>query len=224
MPVDHHYPRPSTPTPGRRSPARPPASGRTQRPCRGPSAGSRGQLLSRCRPTIQIGRLHEHGIAEALLQPLDRLVALAPRHSDVLDRWQAALAEQPLHDVLVHPRRRGQHACPNVGDVGQLQEPLHGAVLAKRAVQYRENYLYARRGPGFSRQRHRRFGRQRTSRLRRQQAHGLARRQPSALAGDGQRDDVVLLFVERLDDRGGRADRHLVLARAPAEQDGYSRL
>ena len=44
-----------------------------------------------------------------------------------------------LHDRLVHADRRGEHAGADVGQVGQLEQPLDGAVLAVRAVQDRED-------------------------------------------------------------------------------------
>ncbi len=44
--------------------------------------------------------------------------------------------------------------------------------------------------------------------------------QPGAVAGDGDRDHLEAVGVERLHDRAGRHHRHLVLGRAAAVQDG----
>ena len=47
--------------------------------------------------------------------------------------------EHLLGHRLVHRQRRAEHAGPDVGGVGQLEQPLHGAVLAHRAVQQRQH-------------------------------------------------------------------------------------
>ena len=43
--------------------------------------------------------------------------------------------EHLLGHRLVHRQRRAEHAGSDVGGVGELEQPLHGAVLAHRAVQ-----------------------------------------------------------------------------------------
>ena len=46
--------------------------------------------------------------------------------------------EHLLGHGLVHAQRRAEHAAADVGHAGQLEQALHGAVLAQRAVQQRE--------------------------------------------------------------------------------------
>ena len=48
-------------------------------------------------------------------------------------------AEHLLGHRLVHGQRRAEHAAADVGHVGQLEQPLHGAVLAQRSVQQRQH-------------------------------------------------------------------------------------
>ena len=52
---------------------------------------------------------------------------------------QAVRGEDDLHHPLVHADRGGEHAGADVGDVGQLEQPLDRAVLAVGAVQHRED-------------------------------------------------------------------------------------
>ncbi len=47
--------------------------------------------------------------------------------------------ERALHHHLVHRDRRADDARPHVRQVGQLEQALHGAVLAVGAVQQREH-------------------------------------------------------------------------------------
>src|SRR5271157_925017 len=51
-----------------------------------------------------------------------------------------------------------------------------------------------------------------------QQALGVRGRDPSSLLGDADGHDVVLLLINRFQDRGRRQQRNLVLAAAPAKQ------
>ncbi len=44
-----------------------------------------------------------------------------------------------LRHRLVHRQRRAEHARSDIGRVGELQQPLHGAVLTHRAVQQRQD-------------------------------------------------------------------------------------
>ena len=66
-------------------------------------------------------------------------VALAHHHVRP-DRQPLGL-EDDLHVLLVHADRAGQHAGPDVGDAGHLQQALDGAVLAERAVQHRQHHV-----------------------------------------------------------------------------------
>ena len=47
--------------------------------------------------------------------------------------------EQRLHDVFVHARGRTEDARADVGNVGEFEQALDGAVLAEGAVQHGED-------------------------------------------------------------------------------------
>ena len=62
--------------------------------------------------------------------------------------------QQVLEERLVHRQRGCRHARSHVGHVEQLQQPLHRAVLAERAVQHRERDVRAEQpAAGLQRQR-----------------------------------------------------------------------
>ena len=65
----------------------------------------------------------------------------ASRDHDVRPDRQAGAGQQDLHELLVHRRRRGEDAGPDVGHVGQLEQALQRAVLAERPVQQREDHV-----------------------------------------------------------------------------------
>ena len=69
------------------------------------------------------------------------LVALpvALQHHLVVADRQPARGEHQFHRRLVHADGRGEHAGADVGDVRELEQALHGAVLAVRPVQHREH-------------------------------------------------------------------------------------
>ena len=75
-------------------------------------------------------RLDEDGIAERVPDLVAEPQRLVPRDRD------AAVAQDRLEQVLVHAERRGRDAGADVGDAGELEQALDGAVLAERAVQH----------------------------------------------------------------------------------------
>ena len=77
----------------------------------------------------EAGRLHEHRVAERVLERVARPERDVPGHRD------PAVAEHRLEEVLVHAERRRSHAGADVGNAGELEQALHGAVLAERAVE-----------------------------------------------------------------------------------------
>ena len=81
-------------------------------------------------------RLDEHGVAERVL---DRV---AEPDRVVRGDRDAAVAHDLLEQVLVHRERRGRDARADVGDVGELEQPLHRPVLAERAVQDRQDDVH----------------------------------------------------------------------------------
>ena len=52
--------------------------------------------------------------------------------------------KHPLHRVFIHRRSRPQHPRPHVRNVGQLKQPLHRAILAKRSMQHRKHHIQPR--------------------------------------------------------------------------------
>ena len=113
-----------------------------------------GQLVPRAdladaHRRAQIRRLHEDGktkpLAKRILHLRGVLLPLAPPHHQPGDHREACLAEQPLHHVLVHPRRRPQHSRAHIGNSRQFQQPLNRPVLPKGAVQYgKDNIQFVR--------------------------------------------------------------------------------
>jgi len=93
----------------------------------------------------KVRRLHKHRILERRLDLGNglawRFLPLGAQQRNVLDDGQLGVGKQPLHHILVHARRRTQHAGANIGETGQFKKPLDGSVLAKGAVQNRENHV-----------------------------------------------------------------------------------
>ena len=71
---------------------------------------------------------------------------VAAAHHRIVDDRQTALGEDHLHHRLVHAHRRGEHAAADIGDVGELEQPLHRAVFAIRTVQHREDHVETEAG------------------------------------------------------------------------------
>ncbi len=84
-----------------------------------------------------------------LLARLLRLVLpLTAQDGDVLHDRQPGIAEEALHHVFVHAGRRAQHARADVGDLGQIEQSLNGAVLAEGPVQHRKDDIHIDGGLG----------------------------------------------------------------------------
>ena len=172
------------------------------------------------------GRLDEDGVPERVPD----LVALAegdvPRHRDL------GVAHDRLELVLVHRERRAEHTGADVGDAGQLEEPLHGAVLAEGAVQDRDDDVDARkrRGDtlGWDRQGLDRGAPVALVELARGagvERPRLARLElPFPVAVDLDGDRLVAIRVERLQHGTRRGHRDLVLAGAAAHNHCYTYL
>jgi len=131
------------------------------------------------------------------------------------------VAHHRLEDVLVHAQRRGEHAGTHVGNAGELEQPLHRAVLAERPVQDREDDVDLRelRRHVAGRQPLEAGGRCVFSGAGIEGGPGR-RELPAARPVDLDGHDLVAARLERRRDalRGG--DRDLVLAGAAAEDDG----
>ncbi len=153
--------------------------------------------------------------------------------------------EDPLHVLLVLADGRGEHARADVGDAGELQQALEGAVLAVRAVQHGEDDVDLAEGlghraglgvddlpaggvggeddgavPGLrdvvdARQRPAGDG---------HPLGGVGGQRPAAVGGDADGQHVVLRPVDGAQDGAGRDDGDGVLGAASAEDDGHTRL
>ena len=200
-------------------------------------AGPRG--LHEQRPAVlrgEVGHLAAGG-ARVLL-PLAR-----PDHRVRAD-LQPEGGEDALHVLLVHADGGREHARADVGDTGEFEQALQGAVLAVGAVQHREDDVDLAEclghGAGLG------VDHLAAARVHRQQHRallvgdlldrghpalfdghplGLVRGQrPAALAGDADRQDVVLVAVDGPQHAGRGHHGHAVLGAAPAEDDGDARL
>ena len=93
----------------------------------------------------QVRRLYKHRIGERRLNLRDGLAGrafpLRPQQRHMLHNQQPGIGKEPLHHVLVHPRRRAQHARADIRDPRQLKEPLDGSILSKGPVQHRKNHV-----------------------------------------------------------------------------------
>ena len=158
--------------------------------------------------------LHEHGEPERILEAV-----LAPEQRDALRDGDPLVAQDGLEQVLVHAERRGRHARADVGHVRELEQPLHGPVLAERPVQHGKDDVDAAERLGDARGRHgQRLGGRASVPL---QLGPRARAElPAPVAADLDRHRLVARRVERLDHRARRSERDLVLARAATHDDG----
>ena len=175
------------------------------------------------------------------------------RHSDARrTRYSATgrprAANASFMNALSMPDRRRQHAGADVRHVGELEQPLHRAVLAEGAVQHGKHDVEAEAGharvssplsaAAIDRDQRLVGGvgdevrlASRTDRMRRRQARlldhfggGEHRRwpigqRPAAVLLDADRDRLVARPIEVLEHRGRRRDRHFVLAGPAAEDD-----
>ena len=135
-----------------------------------------------------------------------------------------------LRQRLVHTGSGGRHARPDIGQAGQLQQALNGAVLAVFAVQDRENDVDALTHNAVALKiqqalpAHRRNSRAAVLRA----MLPLARRQlavvpaavqdPFAGLGDADRKDVIFFLVEVVQHGLRRTQRDLMLRGHAAEQ------
>ena len=125
----------------------------------------------------------------------------------------AAVAHHRLEDVLVHAERRGEHPGADVRNVRQLEQPLHSAVLAERAVQDRQDDVDDAEP----------LERAAVVRDRQRPRDGLPGPElPPAVAPDRDLGDVVPRRIERLEHGAGRRERDVVLARTAAGKQRHA--
>ena len=148
----------------------------------------------------------------------------APRRRD------AGVAQQRLEDRLVHADRRAGHAGADVGDAERLEKALEDAVLARRAVDDREDDVRPARSDLRRHERARGLAGRRPADRNfsgtgpdGEQPRRSRRRQETAVRPDRERNDLVLAGIERADDRARGEPRDLALDRAAAEEDDDAR-
>ena len=148
----------------------------------------------------EVGGLDEH--REGQFRGRSRRRSAWPRVSDhVFDNRQHPFPADTFHHLLVHGDGRRHDARADVGQVGEFEQALHGAVLAEGAVQDGEDHVDVRLGA--------RFGQDRLG-------------APLALLVDEVLDGLVPGGIEAGEDGVGRTHGDFVLAGAAAVDYGYS--
>ncbi len=190
----------------------------------------------------EIRGFYEEGVGELLFDALDAALGvglpLAAEEGDVRRLGQAGGGEELLHCVLVHAGGGAEDAGADVGDVGEFEEALDGAVFAEGAVEDGEDdveglgegaVLLREGGASLSQigacvecdgfgggaflQCWRGFC------VACQQALRISGGEPLALLGDADGDDFVLCAVDGFEDGGGGEEGDFMLAGAAAEED-----
>jgi hypothetical protein len=179
--------------------------------------------------------LHEDGQAEPLLVVLTELGAGAQNR--VRPDGDALGDGELLGELLVHRGGRREDVGAHVGQAGHLEQSLDGAVLPVRPVEHREDHVDAgQRGDAVDRLaddqvggggvggEHDRVAAGRGDLGKLPVADGQRRgvhagQDPAALAGDADRQHLVLVRVERPQDASGAHARDRVLGAATSEDD-----
>jgi len=200
----------------------------------------------------EIGRLDEEGQAEGVDEGADDLLAGAVgelvgqgreglpaalgapvdvAEPEEIDGGDALLAADMLLDDLVHGHGRAEHAGADIGDIHQFEQPLQGAIFAEGSVQGGKNHIQL-----FNRQQaggallHQQLmaagvgGKQggQAGAMVLEFCERIFTRNPCSLLGDADGNDLVLVFVQRLDDRGGGDQGDLMLTRPAAKDDPHT--
>ena len=156
----------------------------------------------------------------------------------MLDDGQLCLREEALHCVLVHAGGGAEDSGADVGDIGELEEALDGAVFAEGSVEDRKDdveRLAAKAGFagesggvgdesgngivrcfGTDRQRVRFRGAACKKILR------CASAEPAAGLGDADGGDVEFLSVYCFENGSGGEQRDFMLAAAATEENAYA--
>src|ERR687889_1641588 len=139
------------------------------------------------------------------------------------------VGEDLFHGRLVHAGGAPQHPAPHVGDAGELEHALYGAVLAVRTMQYGEDHVHGAQSRGKLLRYGSRWARDievgavgQVAALRLQLAHRLSGGDPTPLPGYAYGHDFVTAALPQRLRYGARGSQgHLVLPAAAPEDDHY---
>jgi len=147
----------------------------------------------------QIRGLDEHGEGQARQGGGE--VEVVPHHGNVVHNGQHPFHTDTFHHLLVHGDGGTEHARAHIGKVGEFQQSLDSAVLAKGAVEDREHDVDIGMRP----------------RLRQNRV-----RVPPAFFVDEVLADFIARGVEPAHDRLGGANRDFMFAAPPAVEYGHA--
>ncbi len=177
----------------------------------------------------QVRRLHKNRVRQrrfnlfAAAQWL--ILPLRPRNREIRSLRQSRHGEQLLHHVLIHPRRGPQHPRPDIRQIRHLQQPLNRAILAERPMQHRKDQIQPTRqvpallhNPVLAIPRAGLQLQRRTCSLTRQQMIRSLSADPMPLLGYPDGHNLILLPVDRLQNRSRGQQRNLMLPAFPAKQ------
>src|SRR5919112_2155340 len=181
----------------------------------------------------EVRGLHEARVSEGVCDLLDpglpiHLPLLAGQ-GDPPDLGEPMMGEDLLHGRLVHAGGAPQHPATHVGDAGELEHALYGAVLAVGTVQHGEDHVHGTQSRGKLLRYRGRWARDievgavgQAADLRLQLAHRLSGGDPTPLPGYAYGHDFVtaaLLKGLRYGACGGQG--YFVFAAAAPEDDHH---
>jgi len=183
-----------------------------------------------------VGRLDEDGPAQlgngTVTHAVQVVLDLPAAGTQPLGVGDTGGIKQSVGHGLVHADGACQHAAAHIGDAGQLQQALHGAVLAPQAVEHRDDdidmdlFHLAFRGeqdhPVVGAVRAEHTGHVGAKLLPAAVGHlgraGLGV-EPAALFGDADGHELIAGAVDVIHERAGGDAADLVLTGHPAKQD-----
>ena len=191
--------------------------------------------LSYANRRAKIGGLYKQGVRRNLLALFGRRLSIgqnfaAAKHHIRRGR-NAMRAHHIFENAFIHAHSRADHASAHICQIGQLQQALQSAVLAKSAVQHRENHIHMGIGAnstGFHFPKVRLAG-DGQKRDRRKPGNTAAPKgvqrplagPPRAILGNTDGVNAVARAVKRAEHRLRRHQRNLMLARATAKEHNH---
>ena len=96
----------------------------------------------------EVGRFDKEGQPQRSFyaRKVDLARSAALKNQEFGDR-QLGVSEQPFHHVLVHAHRGTKDSGADERNVGEFQNPLNGAVLAKGTVEHRKDHVHFSQPP-----------------------------------------------------------------------------